>query len=114
MHELSLAVAIINSVEKMFKQRKWKKINRVTVRIGRLRQVEHEVFAFAFTSAAEGTPLQGAALSIMEVPVVFKCHQCGSTCTSEDVRFVCPNCGSSDVDITSGLDMFIDSVEIEA
>jgi hydrogenase nickel incorporation protein HypA/HybF len=72
------------------------------------------LLAFAFSVAGKGTVSEDAELSIMELPVVFKCNACGERTTGESAIFVCLNCGSTDVDLLSGMELTIESMEVEA
>ena len=112
MHELSLVISVVKTILKLCEQNKWKHVLRVTLKVGHFRQIEPEIFAFAFSSATVGTILEGAEISIIEMPIVFKCHSCKKNSDTEDSRFICPNCGSTDVDIISGMEFVIESIEI--
>ncbi|MCL1941826.1 MAG: hydrogenase maturation nickel metallochaperone HypA [Synergistaceae bacterium] len=112
MHELSLVMSVVKTITNLCEQNKWKRVLRVTIKVGHLRQIEPEIFAFAFSSATAETMLEGAEISIIEMPIIFKCHSCKKSSDTEDFRFVCPNCGSLDVDLISGMEFVIESIEI--
>jgi hydrogenase nickel incorporation protein HypA/HybF len=112
MHELSLVMSVVKTISNLCEQNKWKRVLRVTLKVGHLRQIEPEIFAFAFSSATVGTTLEGAEISIIEMPIIFKCHTCNKNSDTEEFRFVCPNCGSVDVDLISGMEFIIESIEI--
>jgi hydrogenase nickel incorporation protein HypA/HybF len=55
--------------------------------------------------------MEGAELEIIELPVELRCRSC---CKEwEKDPFLCPECGSSDVEIRQGMEMEIESVEVE-
>jgi hydrogenase nickel incorporation protein HypA/HybF len=112
MHELSLVLSVVNKISSLCEQNKWKRVSRVTFKVGLMRQIEPEILAFAFSSATVGTALEGSEISIIEMPIIFKCKSCGKSSDTEDPRFVCPNCGSSNVDIVSGMEFVIESIEV--
>jgi hydrogenase nickel incorporation protein HypA/HybF len=112
MHELSLVMSVVKTISNLCEQNKWKRVLRVTLKVGHLRQIEPEIFAFAFSSATVGTTLEGAEISILEMPIIFKCHNCNKNNDTEDFRFVCPSCNSPDVDLISGMEFIIESIEI--
>lgn len=89
----------------------WPAVTRVTLKIGKMRQVIPDVMKFSFSVASEGTPLEGAELEIIELPLSFTCRKCGFAWKEE--VFSCPGCGSSDVEIMQGMELEIDSVEVE-
>ena len=112
MHELSLVMSVIKTISNLCEQNKWKRVLRVTLKVGHLRQIEPEIFAFAFSSATVGTALEGAEISIIEMPIIFKCHNCNKSSDTEEFKFECPNCGSVNVDLISGMELIIESIEI--
>lgn len=114
MHELSLAEAINNTIKDLSEHSDWSRVRRVVLKVGRMRQVDPELLAFSFEIAARGTPSEGAELSILELPVVFRCNACGQESTSESTAFICLNCGSTDVELLSGMELTIESMEVEA
>jgi hydrogenase nickel incorporation protein HypA/HybF len=113
MHELSLVEAVVNTLKGLQSKNKWKRVVHVTLKVGQMRQVEPEVFDFAFHSSVVGTPLEGVELSIIETPVSFSCQACHQTSNSEEYHFICPVCGSPDVDLVSGMELTIESIEVE-
>jgi hydrogenase nickel incorporation protein HypA/HybF len=114
MHELSLAEAINNTIQTLCARSSWTRVRRVILKVGRMRQIDPELLAFAFSVAGKGTVSENAELSVIELPVVFKCNSCGERTTSESTIFVCLNCGSTDVDLLSGMELTIESMEVEA
>jgi hydrogenase nickel incorporation protein HypA/HybF len=113
MHELSLAEAINKTIEELCTRSDWARVRRVVLKIGRMRQVNPELLSFAFDIVANGTVSEGADLSILELPVVFQCRACGKETSSEGMTFMCTNCGSTNVDLRSGMELTIESMEVE-
>ena len=114
MHELSLAEAINHTVKGLCAVSEWTRVRRVALKIGHMRQVDPELLSFAFNVVTKGTVSEGAELSILELPIVFKCHSCGKESSSEGTTFMCLNCGSANVELLSGMELAIDSMEVEA
>lgn len=112
MHELSLAEAITNTIKELCDRSDWSYVRRVVVKVGRIRQVDPELLAFSFGIAARGTPAEGAELSVLELPVVFKCNACGKESGGESMAFICLSCGSTDVELLSGMELTIESMEV--
>jgi hydrogenase nickel incorporation protein HypA/HybF len=113
MHELSLAEAINKTVKELCARSEWARVRRIALKIGRMRQVDAELLAFAFDVVAKGTVSEGAELSILELPIVFRCHACGRAIGSEGTTFMCMNCGSTNVELLSGMELTIESMEVE-
>jgi hydrogenase nickel incorporation protein HypA/HybF len=110
MHELSLADAIVSALLKMQQEEGWGEVKEVRLRVGALRQVFPEMLSFAFETVTKETSLAGAALVIEEVPLVWRCLDCGSE-WKEDSG-VCPSCGSFRREALAGTELEIHSVEV--
>ena len=113
MHELSLAEAVNNSIKEICERSSWTRVRRVVLKVGCMRQVDPELLLFAFDVVSKGTLSDGADLSILALPIVFKCHACGKETSSENTIFVCGGCGNTDVDLLSGMELTIESIEVE-
>ena len=109
MHELAIADAIVRIAERHAAGRR---VTAVAVRAGALRQVVPSALAFAFELVAHGTPVEGAVLELEEVSAAVDCRRCGAEREVADFPFVCPVCGSPDVDVVRGEELLVESVEI--
>jgi hydrogenase nickel incorporation protein HypA/HybF len=87
------------------------RIARVTVRIGRLTSVVPDSLRFYFGILTEGTPLEGAALAIEEVPIRGRCGDCAARFEIEELRFTCPACRSGAIELTSGRELRVVSLD---
>ena len=113
MHELSLAENINNTIKEMCKRSGWTRVRRVVIKVGRMRQVDPELLSFAFEVVARGTVSENAEVSVMELPIIFKCHSCGKETNSEETFFICSICGGTNVELRSGMELTIESMEVE-
>ncbi len=113
MHELSLAEAVNNTIKELCERSAWTRVRRIVLKVGHMRQVDPELLVFAFDVVSKGTLSEGAELSVLELPVVFKCNACGENVTSEATAFICLNCGSTDVELLSGMELTIESMEVD-
>ena len=114
MHELSLAEAINKTIEDLCQRSGWRRVRRIVLKVGHMRQVDPELLSFAFNVLSKGTASEGAELLVLELPIVFKCHVCGKKTGSEALIFICQNCGSTNVELLSGMELMIESMEVEA
>ncbi len=113
MYEFSLTNSVNNVVQNLCIKTGWKKVNRIMVKIGNMRQINPELMAFIFAAMSKDTPAEGANLSVMILPVTIHCYACGRTGTREDNQFMCPYCGSRNVQLLSGLEFNIEALEVE-
>jgi hydrogenase nickel incorporation protein HypA/HybF len=109
MHELALADAIVAIIEEHAAGRR---VTKVELRVGRLRQVVPSALAFAFELVAEGTVAEGAELALEVVPAVVRCRNCAVAGRVVEFPFMCTSCGSADVDVVAGHELLVDTLEL--
>ena len=114
MHELSLAEKINNTIKELCERSAWTRVRRVVVKVGHMRQVDPELLSFAFEVVAKGTVSENAEISVLELPIIFMCHSCGKETGSEETVFICASCGSTNVELRSGIELTIESMEVES
>jgi hydrogenase nickel incorporation protein HypA/HybF len=86
-------------------------VARVTVRVGRLTAVVPESLRYHFDLLTPGSLLDGAALVIEEIPVRGRCADCAAGFDIATLSFTCPACGSGLVELTSGRELQVVSLE---
>ncbi len=113
MHELSIAQNIITTVVATARQHQVKKIKSVSVEIGPLSGVVEESLQFCFPIALKGSGLEGMELHVVKQPLKIRCLACKEETTLEEIRMECQKCHSDRVEIVTGNDLFIKSIEVE-
>ena len=73
MHEVGLTQEIVALVSERFPDAR---LTRIVLEVGKLAAVSVEAIRFCFPTIAEGTPLEGALLDIVEVAGVGRCRAC--------------------------------------
>ena len=111
MHEVSLAESIVTALLQMQEEQRWKSVVEVRLRIGVLRQVFPDILSFAFNTVTRGTALEGARLVVEDVPLSFRCRDCGNSWQEETA--LCPACGSIHRETIAGMELDIESVEVQ-
>jgi hydrogenase nickel incorporation protein HypA/HybF len=110
MHELALAGAVIDTAERHAGGRR---VTRVRLRCGELRQVVPDSLAFYFEHVARGTLCDGAELEYEVVEASLGCRDCGVNWKLQSASFRCPQCASADVAVESGDELEVESIEVE-
>ena len=87
-------------------------VEKVNVKIGKLSAVVPASLRFCFQIVTQDTPLSNASLIIEEIPIVIKCSDCNIEWTIDEPVFSCQKCGGGSVDIVSGRELDISSIEI--
>ena len=108
MHELSIAQSVVDTVLERTGERH---VTTVRLQVGRLSGVVPDALTFCFDLAAAGTPLDGARLEIEEPTGRAHCRDCDAEFGLQDLILLC-DCGSADVEVMSGRELQLTSVEV--
>jgi hydrogenase nickel incorporation protein HypA/HybF len=112
MHELSIALSILDLVEEEA-ARLGARVAAVHLRLGPLSGVVRNALASSFELAREGTPAAQAELVIEDVPVVVYCPSCASErATATPFELVCPSCGTPTPEVVRGRELEVVALEI--
>ncbi|HZU39482.1 MAG TPA: hydrogenase maturation nickel metallochaperone HypA [Solirubrobacteraceae bacterium] len=109
MHELSIAEAVLAIVGEHAGERR---VTRVEVSVGALRQVSPPALSFAFELLSSGTAAEGAELVLREVPARGRCRECGATSRLAGFPFCCQRCGALEPEIVSGEELCVESLDV--
>lgn len=110
MHELSLSSAI---VETAIKHADGRTVKAVELTVGALRQVVPASLEFYFEIVSRDTVCEGARLELQVVEARVSCNACGESWTLDDPIFRCPSCESTDVEVLSGSEFMVESIDVE-
>jgi len=112
MHELSIAVALVEQIEAVVAKEGATRAARVKIAVGALSGVEAEALLGVFPLVAEGTAANGAELVIEPVAARVRCRACGEESPTDRWFMKCAQCGSPDVELSAGRELNITSVEL--
>lgn len=114
MHELSIALSIVEVAQEECAQRGGARLLAVHLRVGALAGVVADALRFSYTAACAETPLAGSQLVIQEVPLMVHCPACH---TQQQLARVyplrCPACGSDQVEVIQGKELEVIALEVE-
>jgi hydrogenase nickel incorporation protein HypA/HybF len=113
MHELSIAMSIVEMAQKEAMQR-GVQVNAVHIRLGALSGVVKQALLSSYEMACDDTPLRGSRLIIEEVPVVIFCPHCKVQRPLSSVQlFCCVECGTPTSEIVHGKELEVVALEIQ-
>jgi hydrogenase nickel incorporation protein HypA/HybF len=112
MHELAVCQSILAQAVTIATAHGAGRVTRITLRIGPLAGVEPGLVSAAFPLAAAGTCCEAATLCIETVAVSVECRLCGAASDVRPNRLLCGGCGTWRVNLLTGDEMRIDSLEI--
>jgi hydrogenase nickel incorporation protein HypA/HybF len=108
MHELSVAQAVVATVERHAAGRR---VTAVRLEVGHLRQVVPSSLAFYFEIVARGTVCEGARLELESIPARLRCA-CGTVWEPDVPAFRCPGCGGAAVTVERGEELLVYSIDV--
>ena len=111
MHELSITRNVVAIVSE---RAQGQKVLRVTLEVGRLSGMFAEAIRFCFDICSKGTPLDGAALLIVEVEGLGLCAACGAEPVLTAPLGRCPVCREPSLRIVAGTELKIREMEVES
>jgi hydrogenase nickel incorporation protein HypA/HybF len=113
MHELKIAEDLSSIVVDTAISENLLKVTKVNIIFGQMIQIVPDIFEFAFRETVRNTIAGDAELDIEIVPVVMSCLKCNNDFRVEENLFACSKCGSTDLEIIHGKELFIKSIEGE-
>ncbi len=112
MHELSIAEGIIGIVRDSVELADGERVRTVEIVAGELNGIVRETLEFCFEYASKDTILEGATLVMEVVPITGRCKGCGTEFAIEKYEFTCPQCAATDIEVTSGQELYVKQVEV--
>jgi len=134
MHEWALADAVIEATSTALAGRDPSCLRGVTVTVGELQAIDHEIFRFALSTLLEERPFRTATYHLETEPARFLCGACGREWslaetralddqTREAIHFLpeaahafirCPYCRSPDYRVQTGRGVSIASLTLDS
>jgi hydrogenase nickel incorporation protein HypA/HybF len=114
MHEISIAMSIIDIAEAKAREDNTQSIKVIKIRLGQFTSIARDALEFAFEAARQETLAKNARLEIESVPIVLECVACGLvTQPASGVCLICPQCGLP-LKIVSGEELSVEYIEVES
>ena len=112
-----MSVKVITVGEKILGANKEKakaaKITSINLIVGELAGVVPECVQFYFDAISKNTMADGAKLNFEIKPTQIKCRKCQNVFTPTDYKWECPKCHETSVEIASGRECYMESIEVE-
>ena len=113
MHELAVCNALMIQVRATALQHGAESVGRITVRIGPLSGVEPGLLHHAFLIARAGDYTEASELIIETTSIRIRCRVCGNENEAAANRMLCDSCGAYNVEVCSGDEMLLASIELQ-
>lgn len=101
MHKVSAMQGLVPTVLEAIQQAGGKRVVNVQLVIGNCGHFSAEAIHQNFEALTAGTPIQGASLAILWVPVPFQCFSCLHRFESSEnfEHATCPRCGAAGMEV---------------
>lgn len=113
MHELAITQNILDIVLIEAKAAQSDKITKINLVIGELSGVVSDCVQFYFDFLKKGNPAEGATIDFRLVPAELRCRDCQTNFNPQDSAWICPHCQSTRLEVISGRNCYIESIEVE-
>jgi hydrogenase nickel incorporation protein HypA/HybF len=111
-HELSIAVSLVEMACEKASTLGDVEVEALHLRLGALSGVVRDALLFCFELAAKDTPIAGARLEIDDVPLTVLCPECGEERELPGFPLVCPVCETPTPEVVRGRDLELTALEI--
>ena len=113
MHELSVALSLIDGITESAQRDGFERVLSVRVRVGALSGIAPEALRFSWNLASAGTLAADSALEIEDVPLVVFCERCEAERTPrQSGGLICPECAGVCPNIVRGRELQLVAVEV--
>ncbi len=114
MHELSIALSIVDMAEEEARRQGATLVKAVHLKVGPLSGVVQEALRFSYGIGCEGTMLEGSALVIEDEPAIIYCDRCEVERALVSIQsFFCPVCSAPASRVVRGNELELIAMEIE-
>jgi hydrogenase nickel incorporation protein HypA/HybF len=113
MHELSIAMSILEAAQRELALHKGADLRKISVRVGELAGVNPEALRFSFDAITRETAWEGVELELDCIARTNRCMDCGTQFVVNNAELACPECGSINTSFLRGDELEIASLEVE-
>ncbi len=113
MHEQSIVESLLALALEEGAKAGASRILKIDLVVGDLSGVLEEAVEFYFGFLSKGTIAAGAKLVFTRVPAQLRCRNCNTVFLPERLDLHCPNCKEQQVEVVSGRELRVDSMEVE-
>jgi len=113
MHELSITQSMVDLVLDEARKAEAARVKKISLVIGEMSGIVDDCVQFYFELISKDTIASEATLSFKKVPVEAHCRNCGEVFTPEEFDWSCPRCHNTSIEIKTGNELYVESIEVE-
>jgi hydrogenase nickel incorporation protein HypA/HybF len=113
MHELSIAMGILELTEEEVERRGGVHVEAIHLRLGPLSGVVKEALLSAWQLASEHTEFESSRLIVEEVPIAVFCSKCQAERSVQSIqKFCCVECATPATEVVRGRELLVSALEL--
>jgi hydrogenase nickel incorporation protein HypA/HybF len=112
-HELAITQNILDIVLNEAKSAQANKVTKINLVIGELSGTVSDCVQFYFDFLKKDNAAEDATLDFKLVPAELRCRDCLTAFNPKDSAWICPNCKGTSLDVVSGRECYVESIEVE-
>ena len=112
MHELSIALSIVDIAEQEVKKNNATEVIEIELEIGKLSGIEPYALDFAWDQAILKTVLEKAERKTKYIEAKAECQDCGHNFEIDNIFDECPSCNSYMKELVTGRELRVKSLTV--
>lgn len=113
MHEYGVTKSLVDLCNQEAAKNSINSVHLIKIKIGRFTGFSPEAIKFYFDYLKDGTRCATAKLEFFEIPIRIKCQDCHYEAEIDEPVFLCPRCNRRNIDVISGREFYVESIEGE-
>ena len=113
MHELAITQQILTLAQRHAEEAGAQKVTDLYLDIGALSTIIDDSVQFYWDIISQGSLCEGATLHFRRIPAQLHCQECDQDYILEDELTVCPYCQGFRVEIVSGEEFQLKSIDVQ-
>lgn len=111
MHEFSVTRSLVELCDQEADRHRIARVRRINIKVGKFTGFSPDSINFYFEHLKINTRCESACLVFEEIPIRIECRACRLQHVIEEPTLLCPECGSDDIELVSGREFFVASIE---
>jgi hydrogenase nickel incorporation protein HypA/HybF len=113
MHEGAVMQRVINTILEIVENAGASRVTNVQLAVGTSGHFTEEAVRQYFQALTQGTPIQGATLTLSWLPAAYQCLSCQHHFESVSSTASCPQCGDVALEISHQDECYVRSIDID-
>jgi hydrogenase nickel incorporation protein HypA/HybF len=113
MHEAFFTKGFLSLVLDRAKEAQASKITKISIIVGGLSGIVPECVELQFKIFSKNTIADKAEVTFQHLPARLRCRECDIAYSCDNFDLDCPRCGHRKIEILSGRECYVDSIEVE-